>query len=658
MTGKCLVLYGAVWMLAAGSLAARNITTTQAGRVSLDFVNTEAQYRNTVLLVKARLLNGTEVASIGSSGCLTGRTNHRAPAVALVTNKLAAFGCRVTLDSNPQTANQIEGFPAGTTFELSLCVDRLSNGVCDDIWSSDPALNSDLADHLFQEPIRPERNPGILLRLGWEDSRDNGDKDFNDSVLYFRVERDSDGDGLWDDWEEFGIDSDGDGEIDYRLKDANPRRKDVYLEIDYMGKACKEMEIDDMGKVCDGHSHKPSAEAIAMVVAAFAKAPVSNPDGSTGITLHAEVSNEIPHIPVIQFGEDRIEFGKDFADLKNTHFDKPNARRFVYRYVIFAHRYDRADNDSGGLAETPGDDLLVTLTNVNDMGVAGTLMHELGHSLGLKHGGGDDLNDKPNYRSVMNYRFQYSGVPYWERPLRPERATPVREYGYRIDYSRLQLPTLQETALDENLSVYDAASSAREGTPGIPVIEFNCPPPPTGPRLAIVETAEPGGGHDWNCNGNFGDTGVQADLNKDREETELKGFNDWPNLTYAFQNDSLRFGAVYREPNLIEQSPQQAAEAAREIAYRPVAVIQPLAGTQLQREVTIDGSLSFIPGQGGALEYRWRVVGLPAALSNDRSPRTIAQFAGGPGEYRFELTVTAPSGLTHTASTMVIYGGR
>ncbi len=30
-------------------------------------------------------------------------------------------------------------------------------------------------------------------------------------------------------------------------------------------------------------------------------------------------------------------------------------------------------------------------------------MHELGHNLGLRHGGMDDLNCKPNYLSVMNY---------------------------------------------------------------------------------------------------------------------------------------------------------------------------------------------------------------------------------------------------------------
>jgi alpha-tubulin suppressor-like RCC1 family protein len=40
----------------------------------------------------------------------------------------------------------------------------------------------------------------------------------------------------------------------------------------------------------------------------------------------------------------------------------------------------------------------------------GTLMHEIGHTLGLNHGGAEVRNCKPNYTSVMNYAYQ-SGIP-------------------------------------------------------------------------------------------------------------------------------------------------------------------------------------------------------------------------------------------------------
>lgn len=639
MTAKALALLGTVWMLGVGPLAGENITLIEPGRISLDFVSTEAQYRNTVFLVKATLSDGTQFTSMGMSGCQADPLPVKAGSIGLVTNKLSAFGCRITLDSNSRTPNQIEVFPAGTTFELGLCVDKLSNGVCDEFWSSDKNQNRDRADHLRQQWIRPDRHPGILLRLGWEDSTESRYQDFNDTVLYLRVERDRDGDGLWDDWEEFGIDTDGDGEIDFQLPGANPDRKDVYLEIDYMGKAG------------DGHDHKPSREAIQLVVDAFASAPVKNPKGPNGITLHVDVSNEIPH-------QDLVVFGKGFEALKEKHFDQKNGRRWVYRYAIFGHEFDSPIPGSGGVAETPGDDLMVTLTGVDEMGVAGTLMHELGHSLGLKHGGGDDVNDKPNYRSVMNYRFQYDGVPYRQRVSGGAVSSASRDYRYRIDFSRLTLPALDESNLDENTPLRPSATNdSIEGDVEIPVVAYNCPPAPTR-RDVIVEAVEATTRHDWNCNGNRGDRAVRVDLNNDGSLKELLGHDDWQKLTYTFQNDPFRFGAVYREPNLMEQSPQQAAEAAKRILYRPIAIIQPTAGPVLTRQVDLDGSASFVPGGGRIVDYQWRVIGLPAALTNERGPRVAVQFGGGPGEYRFELTITGENGLTHTTMTAVVYSGR
>ncbi|OYW11241.1 MAG: hypothetical protein B7X34_03445, partial [Acidobacteriia bacterium 12-62-4] len=420
-------------------LSGKDVVLTERGRVSIDYVNTEAQYSNTVFLVRATFPGGSTV-ELGSSGCLTD-ARVKAEGLALASDKLSAFGCRVTLDSDPKTTNQIEAFPAGTSFELGLCVDKAGRGVCDDFWWSDPNKNSDSADHLLQKPIRPERYRGTLLQLGWEDSRNNGDQDFDDTILYLRVERDSDGDGLWDDWETFGVDTDGDGEIDLDLPalGANPGRKDIFLEIDYMGKAK------------DGHDHKPNPEAIQRVVAAFANAPVPNPDGSTGITLHVDVSNEIPH-------QDRMIFGREFAAIKAdpAYFGARNPRRFVYRYVIYGHEYDSPVKGSGGVAEKPGDDLMVTLIRPSAQAEAGTLMHELGHTLGLDHGGGDDVNNKPNYRSVMNYRHQFSGVPYWEKVStvgasgEAVRFNPDEDtFSYRIDFSRLVLPDLNEAELNE-----------------------------------------------------------------------------------------------------------------------------------------------------------------------------------------------------------------
>ena len=59
---------------------------------------------------------------------------------------------------------------------------------------------------------------------------------------------------------------------------------------------------------------------------------------------------------------------------------------------------------SGGQGEIGGNDFSVF--NLD----AGTIMHELGHTLNLHHGGFEDTNCKPNFVSIMNYDLQ-SGIP-------------------------------------------------------------------------------------------------------------------------------------------------------------------------------------------------------------------------------------------------------
>src|SRR5205823_1234501 len=41
---------------------------------------------------------------------------------------------------------------------------------------------------------------------------------------------------------------------------------------------------------------------------------------------------------------------------------------------------------------------------------AGTFLHEFGHNLNLRHGGNDDLTQKPDYVSSMSYLFQLPGI--------------------------------------------------------------------------------------------------------------------------------------------------------------------------------------------------------------------------------------------------------
>lgn len=209
---------------------------------------------------------------------------------------------------------------------------------------------------------------------------------------------DTDGDGLGDGDEIFGTP----GGLDLPALGADPLRKDVFIECDWFAGEFEGVWRD----------FRPRAQAVARVAQAFADAPVPNPYGAPdGISIHLDYGqggvftggNRVPGAPLF------VVFPAEFQQHKAGNSDP---RRLGYfHYALFAYRHSSADNRSSGVAEINGDDFMVTmvdyLTNYNQ---SQTIVHELGHNLGLRHGGFENRNYKPNYNSVMNYRHQFPGV--------------------------------------------------------------------------------------------------------------------------------------------------------------------------------------------------------------------------------------------------------
>lgn len=135
---------------------------------------------------------------------------------------------------------------------------------------------------------------------------------------------------------------------------------------------------------------------------------------------------EFDALKVANFGNPAIPASPGQAAVPTERAPNPNstnilaAKRLVYRYTIFGNQ--RANkNTTSGYAELPakdegpfgGNDFQVTLGGWDVSGGTlqeqqGTFMHELGHTLGLGHGGtvDDHENYKPNYYSVMSYMWQ------------------------------------------------------------------------------------------------------------------------------------------------------------------------------------------------------------------------------------------------------------
>jgi YVTN family beta-propeller protein len=337
---------------------------------------------------------------------------------------------------------------------------------------------------------------------------------------------DLDADGLPDRVELGGIIG-KDGEVieEWNLDElgASPCRKDILVDVDYMhNNQTGASEI----------SHKPKADAIKNVVKSFAAAPVAGVEdcpypgesSDSGIGLHVDPQDETDRVDY----DATLDLPEDFNALKAEHFDKA-LDPFVH-YNVWGSQYDYRDEGittSGGLANfvPDGQDFVITLGAFANFGSeteqAVDLMHELGHSIGLEHGGDVDVNCKPNYLSVMNYSFVYDGL-----------VDAVNGGDPIVDYSRDRLALLDEDELSEPDGIIDAGPVKTPlGTEAV----FNTLWYDEKGAEKIDRSDEP---LDWTGDGDETDAGPDVDVNlNDGPDCEgatagedLTGFNDWAKL--------------------------------------------------------------------------------------------------------------------------------
>lgn len=415
---------------------------------------------------------------------------------------------------------------------------------------------------------------------------------------------DADSDGLLDGWERNGLDFDGNGSIDVNLPamGANPLHKDLFLELDSeVGQAPTRNGIQAM-KRAFAAAPLPNPDNITgvnlwvdtgNVVDTTASEAASTPSCGDGIDnngngfvdgadplcsggnganrRYLDTNSEVVAVANCGDGIDNDGDGQiDGADsscligdnlgggstipivgaclLDNAFYTAKQAnfsqfRRWVFRYAISSARpgAPTCTGASGGNGEIGGNDFV----EFNHDG--GTVMHELGHTLNLRHGGNEDTNCKPNHVSSMNYDNQF-GI---------NRVGG----GAIIDYSpprtvlngsgrgAAPLNPLVENTLNEN-NILDTSDGNNRFIfsigPGNPVqTNLNANPNWNNDVDPPLETS---------VTANIDDGTLPGCANTTTNET-LNGFNDWQAVSLPFRqfgdsSDSAINAETENEPTL------------------------------------------------------------------------------------------------------------
>ncbi|MFC7419526.1 hypothetical protein ACFQNF_06500 [Iodobacter arcticus] len=316
--------------------------------------------------------------------------------------------------------------------------------------------------------------------------------------------------------------------IDYYAMGARVGQPDIFIQIDHM-------KSNDLGIT-------PAKEAMQKVVDAFKVrniavhfdsgalysnefSPAKFNLGGSRVSKH----NEVAYHQCLGMSE---KFNcASIYDYKDQSMDI--RRKQVFHYLMMANsQKEDGTVGSSGYAELIGNDIIVTLgdwglntSSTNEINKlinfqAATIMHELGHNLGLDHGGNEGANNKPNYYSVMNYLYQLTGLG-----SSAQSASAIDRYFFAKQANGLGWNSLCK--LDAGPCSRDFRIDYSDGS-GSRLDENNLS------ESAMIGRGSFGAYADWNLDQQFNRSSYALDLNDDSNKAYLHDYNDWGNLTLAF----------------------------------------------------------------------------------------------------------------------------
>lgn len=261
---------------------------------------------------------------------------------------------------------------------------------------------------------------------------------------------DSDGDGIPDIWEEEGVVLADGTEIPLPDWGADPHRPDLFLQLNWMGSEydsldCARREVRECAQA-NRKSYAPATQSLDELVDLF---------DAHGINLHIDAGDYYSNIPNYRdrFGGETLEFRPAYFDgrtpegiqLVQTVQDL-GPRNNIFRPGVIGDRM-RYGSNSTGLSLIGDNSFYVANPGMKatEEQLRNSILHEFGHTLGLRHWGAQEetasIPDRApmqsGYHSVMNYDYQFSNFNYSEQAYFAD--TPNGKVFVPADWDMLKL---------------------------------------------------------------------------------------------------------------------------------------------------------------------------------------------------------------------------
>ncbi|UCD92017.1 MAG: hypothetical protein JSV43_07245, partial [Methanobacteriota archaeon] len=342
--------------------------------------------------------------------------------------------------------------------------DNMIDGVEFGYWPlRDPDMDFDFFQDLALDRLDPFKIPCDVLD---EDCLHLDDWTQVEEMTEYLVESDSDGDRFLDGWErymdpefdplvpdEFVFRRDFDRDIISNYDehqtwmsglDTDPRVQDVIVEVDWISgldprsdtKTFKRRPLGDPNNALSWvagangipDNHEPAVVAFDL----------------EGMNLLLIYDDELPGTVD---GADNVISASEANRVFNNSFDGGHWESVLHgisRYTLLVYAIDvsgcrRCGGKSGDPLGNHTDYFLVAAgaATQTPRRQAMTLMHELGHNLGLQHGGAWKTNYKLNYNGIMNYRYAWptcgSGVVDYSHGLNPPLDESIGQFNMKCD---------------------------------------------------------------------------------------------------------------------------------------------------------------------------------------------------------------------------------